>query len=205
VSATWANLDPGLAILDDETILSSLGLKGLSEAEAREGGKALAERFSDSMPMGTLWPAETWARSCERAKGKLLVGTGPVVQPTSQGAVVQRGDEARGEGAFYLDPNDPTRLWFAFLDDAAPILWLPVEPTFAAMKAAIESMRPSDQPLSKHVRAWMGWADDLRVPNVYSGELVARRAEPDMRFTSTPRMCGTSPIGRRRTKRQRAA
>jgi hypothetical protein len=40
------------------------------------------------------------------------------------------------------------------------------------MKAAIASLRPSDASLTREMRAWMGWMNELVVPNVYSGQLV---------------------------------
>lgn len=168
---SWASLHPGLAILDDAEALASLGVQAYGAEEARDGGEALAERYADSMPMGTLWPNETWPRSQARARGKLQVAEGPAVNHAPKEPLT-RQDGERWNGAWYLDPDEPDRLWFAFTEEAAPILWIPVRPTLADMKAAIESVRPSEEPLTREVRAWMGWMSQLTVPNVYSGELV---------------------------------
>lgn len=165
----WQDIDPALAILDDQIALSQLGLRAHTMKEAQEGGKALSRRFFDMVPLGTLWSQRTWDFCKERAKGKLLVASVLAVGTTRQ-------------GVFFLDPQNPTQLWFAFLEEAAPMLWLPVEPTLESMRAAIESLHPAsalpvDASPLKEVRAWMGWIDQLRVPDVYSGQLVA--ADPE--------------------------
>lgn len=174
--ANWRSLAAGLALLDDSEALSSIGVRALDEAKAHEGGAALAERYAGSMPMGTLWPNETWPRSQKLAQGKLLVAEGPAVPPPTQEPTAAQSSENLGQGVWYLDPKQPDRLWFGFIEDAAPILFIPVNPTLADMKAAIEALRPADEPPMREVRAWMGWMNELTVPNVYSGQLV--QADP---------------------------
>ncbi|TNE87995.1 MAG: hypothetical protein EP330_17055 [Deltaproteobacteria bacterium] len=144
---------------------AAAGLVPTTPPEAEQGGRTLAERFDgETLPMGTLWPGETWMRSVERAQGKRLVARGPVFHA---------GTELEAEGAWFVDAEQPSTLWFAATAEISPLLWIPVEPTVDALRAAIASVRPAAEEAARtERRAWAGYTDEVLVPNVYSGELT---------------------------------
>ncbi|MFF5263599.1 hypothetical protein ACFY4C_32125 [Actinomadura viridis] len=81
------------------------------------------------------------------------------------------------EAAWYVDTRDPDRPLLAPNVSYPPFLWIPAEEASTeGMRRAMEGLFPSTKPvratLPKTSRGFMGYADRMRVPNVYSGEFV---------------------------------
>ncbi|MFI6283319.1 hypothetical protein ACIBCM_00955 [Streptomyces sp. NPDC051018] len=101
--------------------------------------------------------------------GKLLVGSGPGVTTRLFGADVPV--------EWYLDPSEqPSRLWCALGDFYGPRLWIPVAPEPAALAEVIgrshpkPALRRTDMP--RFTRGFLGLRGDVKVPHIYSGDLV---------------------------------
>lgn len=147
----------------------SHGLRWLSLQEGAEYGKRLAERHREQMPIGTLWPGDTWAQSQVLTRNKLAILAGP-----RHGAA-----EGAEEGVWYVDPSDPSTVYYALSELSAPVLWHDVPTTPEAIAELATAVRDyaadegdGSTSYPAHFRAVMGYVDELRVPDVYSGQLV---------------------------------
>ncbi|WP_434425111.1 hypothetical protein [Nannocystis pusilla] len=146
--------------------VANLGVRAVDDDESQDAGQALRERYAEHWTLGVLWSPALWDACQARARPLRLWATGPV----------QRGAHDREfTPSFYLDPADPGRLWYT-PDPALPAaLFVPLPATRAAIEQALKEFGPHTPPLdlaeAKTVRAFMGEAGFLRVPNPYSGEL----------------------------------
>ncbi|WP_433185962.1 hypothetical protein [Actinoallomurus sp. CA-150999] len=81
-----------------------------------------------------------------------------------------------GEAAWYVDMRRPERLLLAPSSSYPPFLWIPAGDTVDGMRGALGGLFPSPKPtrvtLPKTARGFMGYAGQIGVPNVYSGEFV---------------------------------
>ncbi|MGH8876549.1 MAG: hypothetical protein ACRD0P_04275 [Stackebrandtia sp.] len=128
-------------------------------------------------------------------EGKLLVGTGPA---TAAGT----------DAAWYLDPAAPERLWCALGDFYDPRLWIAVEPTMDAMTEVLSSTLLETEPnlvtLTGFYRGILGNREDVRIPNVYTGDLVPLNG-PDLdRYATTMRYLDGSSWASSRTEDPRS-
>lgn len=117
---------------------------------------------------GTLNNADTRRLDSRIRDGKLLVGTGPTVNMRGLGVGVDAG--------WFLDPDRPEQLWCALGDFYDPRLWIPVEPNREALSEALSSSHPKPRlrnaDLTSFVRGFLGFRQDVVLPNVYSGDMV---------------------------------
>ncbi|WP_084957019.1 hypothetical protein [Thermoactinospora rubra] len=80
------------------------------------------------------------------------------------------------EAAWFVDTREPARLLLAVSDRYPTFLWIPAEGTAEGMRKALGGLFPTPAPtrvtLPRTSRGFMGYADEISVPNVYSGEFV---------------------------------
>lgn len=117
---------------------------------------------------GTLNNQDTRRLDARIREGKLLVGTGP--------SVTMRGLGIDVDAHWYLDPDEPERLWCALGHFYDPRLWIPVEPNPDALSEVLSSSHPKpglrNADLPGFVRGFLGFRQEVSLPNVYSGEMV---------------------------------
>lgn len=117
---------------------------------------------------GTMQLASLTERHEAISESKVLVGAGPTV--------TQRLLGIEHDVHWYLDPRKPEVLWCA-LDFAYPAwLWVPVEPTAAALAEVLSASLPRPAleftELTETSRGFLGFMSTVKVPNVYSGDMV---------------------------------
>ncbi|WAS91244.1 hypothetical protein [Nannocystis punicea] len=154
----------------------------MSDAESLAGGESLQARYAEDWTLGILWSPALWDACQARAKPLRLWATGPA-QPGSNGGEFTP--------SLYVDPADPARLWYTPHPGLPAALFVPLPATRAAIEQALAEFGPRPPPLdlaeAKTVRAYMGAASFLRVPNPYSGELEAAGPhELDRHFNFSP-------------------
>ncbi|MEU7897129.1 hypothetical protein AB0B45_30220 [Nonomuraea sp. NPDC049152] len=80
------------------------------------------------------------------------------------------------KAAWYVDTRDPTGLLLAASSSYPTFLWIPADGTVEGMRRALGGLFPSPRPtratLPRTARGFMGYADQIGVPNVYNGEFV---------------------------------
>ncbi len=136
------------------------GVRWLEEDEAKDELDELRRRY-EHMPMGTLWPGDTYEHAVEMSKRVF-----PVMQgPTSSGA-----PEPHSVVWYYDEEHDA--LQAAMSSEVAPLLWLQCEPTPSAIAKLASQLEYREGERTGRFRALMGDPRELMVPNVYSGELV---------------------------------
>lgn len=136
-----------------------------------------ADETSDG---GTLSNEVTRALDAEIREGKLLVGTGP--------SITMRGMGIDIDAHWYLDPAAPEKLWCAlgYFFDAR--LWIPVDPTPDALAEVLSSSHPKPESptraLTGFARGFLGFRDEVLIPNVYDGQMVPFNGHDLDRYTT---------------------
>jgi hypothetical protein len=162
--------------------VADLDVRAVDDDASQDAGQALRERYADNWTLGVLWTPALWDACQARAQPLRLWATGPV----------QRGAHGREfTPSFYLDPADPGRLWYTPDPGLPAALFVPLPATRAAIEQALTEFGPRTPPLdlaeAKTVRAYMGAASFLRVPNPYCGEFEpAGPHELDRHFNFSP-------------------
>ncbi|ADD43975.1 hypothetical protein [Stackebrandtia nassauensis] len=122
----------------------------------------------ESASGGTLRNPTTMELDASIREGKLLVGTGPSVNMRGMGLDV--------DVHWYLDPGQPDQLWCALGFFYDPRLWIPVEPEPAALAEVLSASHPKPAlntvTLTSFTRGFLGFRDEVMLPNVYDGQLV---------------------------------
>jgi len=156
----WLDRFDGFAELREAVDGASLDIAWVdSEDEARDQAPD-----TEHMPMGTLWTQGVWELNLEMARHKLLVATGGYALLNGMGLDI--------EPAWYIDEQDPSKIWLAASSSVPPVYWIDVELDADAMRDALQSlMPPPEEAPRKQLRAIMGYEQGLVVPNVYSGQL----------------------------------
>lgn len=100
---------------------------------------------------------------------KVLIASGPSIK--------RRGTTEPSTVHWYLDPAEPQQLWCALDECYAAWLWIPVAPTAEAIADALEQSHPSPQlnrqQLTKFNRGFLGFAHEVAIPQIHSGDMVA--------------------------------
>jgi hypothetical protein len=162
--------------------VEDLGVHVVSDTESVAGGDALREHYAEGWSLGILWSDALWD-ACQARVGPLrLWATGPAVQNTMGNDLTP---------SLYLDPAEPGQLWYTPTPELPAALFVPLPATRAAIETALGELGPRAAPVelaeARRVRAYMGPAAHLRVPNPYSGTLEpAGPHELDRHFNFSP-------------------
>lgn len=169
--ARWLDAHPTLAALREHPGLRERGVQFLDEQDAREGGETLREFYGDSLHLGTLWTDALWTE-CRRIAAPLwLLGKGPAIPGQ------RHGGELRVELVLYVDPEHPDTVWLGPDDEFPAALFTELPADGDAIASAIDALylHPPQRvhELPCVARAFMGYPNQLAVPNPYSGQLEA--------------------------------
>jgi tetratricopeptide (TPR) repeat protein len=168
----WLDAYPALAALRDDAALRELGVRFVGEEHARDGGDALRKHYQGGeggLHLGTLWTTGLWDACRGVAAPLTLIAAGPEIPAARVAAGLTHTIR------LYADLAAPEHVWIAphLGFPAALFTQVPGEP--AAVAAAIRvlflDVPRRAQELSKVARAFMGYLDQLAVPNPYSGEM----------------------------------
>ncbi|MCB9794294.1 MAG: hypothetical protein H6741_16390 [Alphaproteobacteria bacterium] len=162
---SWLDRFPSLAALLAQA--EALGLTFLSEEEAVKGGEALVDTFTGNYTLGMLWNDALFEACGQAAQGKLRVADAPTIWH-------RNGYEIAG--GLYLDPEAPDTLHFLPGPNVPPAFFHELAPTPEAVSALLAHYYPAKRrgttELSRHVRLFMGYSEQLQVVHPYSGTLV---------------------------------
>jgi predicted negative regulator of RcsB-dependent stress response len=169
--ARWLDAHPKLAALREHAGLRERGVRFLDMDDARSGGDALREFYGDSLHLGTLWTNSLWAE-CRRIAASLwLIAKGPAVPGQ------RHAGELTVDIVLYVDPEHPETVWLGPDDEFPAALFTELPSDGDAIAAALDALylQPPQrvQDLPCVMRAFMGYPNQLMVPNPYSGELEA--------------------------------
>lgn len=144
--------------------LAGLDLEFCGPEDAREGGDELRERYAeDTWSMGTLWSQELWSACAEAVATLELLALCPARHLGEWAGVPVNP-------ALYADAARPGTLWYAPNPEMPAALFVPVRADAASVRAVLDEYA-GERPRVP-IRAWMGFGSGLRIPDVYSGELV---------------------------------
>jgi hypothetical protein len=98
---------------------------------------------------------------------------------------------------WFVDPAAPDRLWCALCHSYPGWLWIPVEPTPAALGEVLTDTFPRPAlrrvDFTRHERGFVGLCDQVGLPDVYDGGMVAFNGHDlDRYYTGVPFVDGGS-------------
>ena len=162
--------------------VADLGVWVVDAETSTEAGDALREYYAEGWHLGVLWSEPLWDACVARVEPLRLWAEAEAMQDGRGGAVTP---------AFYLDPADPSQLWYAPSPELPAALFVPLPATREAVERAVNELGPRTRPVElaeqRTVRAYMGALATLQVPSPYSGELEqAGPHELDRHFNFSP-------------------